>query len=155
MWRVISSIDRWVLDKFQRFSDWGAKITGIGKLNYKIAYLNAMIFVVSEVCYGMLEGNMFIAKAVLLFVISGFVCWYLLQDTKRERSSTARKNPEMHQLLRLVWVLCVFPGVILFFAMNKDRVLCSLDLMATVSFICFYYFISCESLPVGKSRVKE
>ncbi|MFH0779289.1 MAG: hypothetical protein V1928_00340 [Parcubacteria group bacterium] len=164
--KYLYAFDAWLLDKFQRFSDFVSRKTGIGNVNYKIAdgcmtvyiVLNGAFFVIMKE-YDL--WNLFVI--VNVFLMCAWFRYRLMPYLKNNESSQSNEEradrPIIIQVVlfyfRIFSLSIMIEAFVLINLSDKIFALKLLTVVIVVSFFLFFYFVSCNGLPRQKGKIRQ
>lgn len=172
VWEALVRFDEWLIDKCQRFSDWLTLKFGIGKANYKMANLCLTIYVVGAVFVSFINNfsfNFLSFFEIFLMLGFGLILRHRIEKAQKKEESAelsnpeiARKNPflENARYERIINFLIFLVLSIVYVSVKtldakKEYWTCIVYVFCLQMFPLYVYFLSCSSLPPGKSKVLE
>lgn len=161
--KYLLKFDGWLLDKFQRFSDFVSKKTGIGSVNYKIADCCLTLYVVMTLTHCIIEGFGGLKIILSLACLANGFIWRINLQRNIEVESQlhageekARKPQNVNYIAIRVLSCCVFIISFVFqFFLERKLFIKILDVASWFNFFLFAYFLSCSGLPRQKGKIRQ
>jgi len=163
-------LDEFLINKFQKLSDWLTKLIGVGGVNYKLAYFTLTSYVVVDIFADFIRGFQWfnvIGVAITLWIGIMYKNLYDMKERIEDQVAESKAVDGMSRdiiwrLLRLGFVM-FFPviGIMLLFQTpGKDitydyYVYHSARVISDYCFAISLYFFACHKLPPCRGKARE